>query len=100
MIGLLPVYLLAGAVFGAISVFSALDRANPKRWANTAFWGLFSASFLIGDHLGDLGNGVLVIAMVVLAGIVGLGHGRARNPNTVHSFPTRRSSDLDRKSVV
>lgn len=82
MIGLFPVYLLAGVVFGAIAVFSALDHANPKRWANTAFWGLFSASFLNGDHLGDLGNGVLVIAMVVLAGVVGLGHGRARKPNT------------------
>ena len=82
MIGLLPVYLLAGAVFGAIAVFSALDQANPRRWANTAFWGLFSASFLLGDYLGDLGNGLLVIAMVVLAGVVGLGHGRARRPNT------------------
>jgi uncharacterized membrane protein len=81
MIGLLPVYLLAGSVFGAIAFLSAFDRANPKRWANTAFWGLFSASFLIGDYLGDLGNGVLVIAMVVLAGIVGLGYGRARNSN-------------------
>ena len=81
MIGLLPVYLLAGVVFGAIAVFSACDRANPKRWANAAFWGLFATSFLAGDYLGDLGNGVLVIAMVVLAGIVGLGQGRARNPN-------------------
>ncbi len=82
MIGLFPVYLLAGVVFGTIAALSALDRANPKRWANTALWGLFSASFLIGDYLGDLGNGLLVIAMVVLAGVVGLGHGRARNPNT------------------
>jgi hypothetical protein len=40
MIGLFPVYLLAGAVFGAIAVLSALDHANPKRWANAAFWGL------------------------------------------------------------
>jgi uncharacterized membrane protein len=82
MIGLLPVYLLAGAIFGVIACLSAFDHANPKRWANTAFWGLFAASFLIGDYLGDLGNGVLVIAMVVLAGVVGLGHGRTRKPNT------------------
>lgn len=82
MIGLLPVYLLAGVVFGAIAVMSALDRSNPKRWANAAFWGLFSTSFLAGDYLGDLGNGVLVIAMVVLAGIIGLGFGRAKDSNT------------------
>ena len=82
MIGLGPVYVLAGAVFGVIAVMSALDPANPKRWANALFWGLFATSFLFGDQLGDLGNGVLVIAMVVLAGVVGLGLGRARNPNT------------------
>lgn len=68
-------------VFGIIAVLSAFDRANPKRWANAAFWGLFSASFLVGDYLGDLGNGMLVIAMVVLAGVVGLGYGRARHSN-------------------
>jgi uncharacterized membrane protein len=82
MIGLAPVYILAGIVFGAIAVFSARDRSNPKRWSNAAFWGLFSTSFLFGDHLGDLGNGVLVMAMVVIAGVVGLGLGRAKNANT------------------
>ena len=76
MIGLPAVYLLAGLVFGAIATLSAFDQANPKRWANTAFWGLFAASFLLGDHLGDLGNGVLVLVMVVIAGVVGLGVGR------------------------
>ena len=51
-------------MFGAIALLSALDRANPKRWANALFWGLFATSFLAGDYLGDLGNGVLVLAMV------------------------------------
>jgi uncharacterized membrane protein len=76
MIGLPAVYLLAGLVFAAIALLSAFDGANPKRWANTAFWGLFATSFLLGDHLGDLGNGVLVLAMVAIAGVVGLGIGR------------------------
>ena len=61
MIGLPAVYLLAGIVFGAIAILSAFDRANPKRWANALFWGLFATSFLLGDYLGDLGNGVLVL---------------------------------------
>ena len=82
MIGLAPVYILAGIVFGAIALLSALDRSNPKRWANAAFWGLFATSFLVGDQLGDLGNGILVIAMVVIAGVFGLGLGRAKNANT------------------
>ena len=76
MIGLPAVYLLAGLVLGAIAHLSALDRANPKRWANTAFWGLFAASFLLGDYLGDLGNGVLVLTMVAIAGVVSLGIGQ------------------------
>jgi uncharacterized membrane protein len=76
MIGLSAVYVLAGVVFAAIAVLSASDRSNPKRWANAAFWGLFAVSFLFGDRLGDFGNGILVLAMVVLAGTVGLGVGR------------------------
>ena len=76
MIGLSAVYLLAGAVFAAVAVLSASDRGNPKRWANAGFWGLFAVSFLFGDNLGDFGNGILVLAMVVLAGTVGLGIGR------------------------
>jgi uncharacterized membrane protein len=76
MIGLSAVYMLAGAVFAAIAVLSARDHGNPKRWANAGFWGLFAVSFLFGDRLGDFGNGILVLAMVVLAGTVGLGIGR------------------------
>src|SRR6266436_6053261 len=77
MIGLGAVYLLAGFVFGAIAVLSAFDRANPKRWVNALFWGLFAVSFLFGDRFGDLGNGVLVLVMAALAGFIGLGLGWA-----------------------
>ena len=71
-----PVYALAGLLFAVVAVMSALDGANPKRWMNAGFWGLFAASFLFGDRLGDFGNGLLVIAMVAIAGTVGLGVGR------------------------
>jgi len=76
MIGLGAVYLFAGLVFGAVAALSARDATNPKRWANASFWGLFASSFLLGDRLGDFGNGLLVLAMVVVAGTVGLGIGR------------------------
>ena len=75
MIGLGAVYVLTGAVLGAIAALSASDRSNPKRWANAGFWGLFAASFLLGDHLGNFGNGVLVLVMVAIAGFRGLGLG-------------------------
>jgi uncharacterized membrane protein len=76
MIGLSAAYIPAGLAFGAIAVGSAVDRDNPKRWNNAAFWGLFSASFLAGDYLGDFVNGVLVLAMVVIGGLGGIGLSR------------------------
>lgn len=75
MIGLPLVYGLAGLMFAAFAVLSALDKANPKRLGNAAFWGLFATSFLAGDHLGDLGNGMLVLALALLAGTGRLGVG-------------------------
>jgi uncharacterized membrane protein len=69
------VYGLAGAMLAAIAVASALDRRNRRRWGNAAFWGLFAASFLAGRWLGDLGNGVLVLAMVGVGGLGLMGHG-------------------------
>jgi uncharacterized membrane protein len=75
MIGLEFGYAVAGAVFGAYALLSATDRANPKRWGNTAFWGLLSLSFWAGDLLGDIGNGVLVLGLVLIAGLKLMGKG-------------------------
>jgi len=75
MIGLPLVYLLAGLTFGAFAGLSAADRENPKRFGNAAFWGLFALSFLAGDRLGDLGNGILALALALIAGFGQLGVG-------------------------
>ena len=76
MIGLPLVYLVAGAMFAAFAVLSAGDRTNARRWGNAAFWGLVAISFLLGDRLGDLGNGFLVLALALLAGTGRLGVGQ------------------------
>ncbi len=70
-------YAVAGLLFGAIALLSAADRGHPRRWLSSTFWGLFSASFLIGDVLGDLGNGALVLALVLIGGCGGLRAGRS-----------------------
>ena len=75
MIGLEVLYVIGGGFFAAISVLSARDASNPKRWKNAAFWGLFAVSFLFGSHLPDFANGLVVIAMVLTAGFGGLGLG-------------------------
>jgi uncharacterized membrane protein len=67
------VYVLAGLMFAGFAAFSALDSSNRKRWGNAAFWALVALSFLAGDRLGDLGNGVLVLGLALLAGLGQLG---------------------------
>ena len=75
MIGLSFLYALAGLMFAGFAVSTLADRAHPRRLGSAAFWGLLALSFLGGDWLGDLGNGVLVLALVALAGTGQLGRG-------------------------
>ena len=75
MINLHWLYVLAGAVFAGFAIGSARDQANPKRWGNAAFWSLLTISFWFGDFLGDLGNGVLVLVLVAIAGTHRIGRG-------------------------
>ncbi|MES2291272.1 MAG: DUF979 domain-containing protein [Pseudomonadota bacterium] len=79
MITLPWLYTLAGLIFAAFAVLSARDATNSKRWGNALFWGLIALSFFAGDRIGDLGNGVLVLGLVALAGFGQLGRG---NPAT------------------
>ncbi|WP_298302718.1 DUF979 domain-containing protein [uncultured Erythrobacter sp.] len=57
-------YWLAGTFFAFWSLLSLRD----KRIGNAAFWGLLAVSFYFGSHLSDLANGVLVLALVAIAG--------------------------------
>jgi uncharacterized membrane protein len=61
-------YVLAGVAFAVWAGLSAKDR----RWGNAAFWALLAASFFLGSRLSDLANGVLVLALVAIAGLGGL----------------------------
>src|SRR5215203_2674358 len=80
MITLHWLYSLAGAMFAAIALLSALDRANPKRLGNAALWGLMALSLLAGDYIGNFGNGLLVLGLAVLAGFGFIG--RSDPPTT------------------
>ena len=75
MITLHWLYSLAGAMFAAFALLSALDGRNPKRLGNAAFWGLMALSLLAGDQLGDFGNGLLVLSLAGLAGFGFIGRG-------------------------
>ena len=69
MITLHWLYTLAGAMFAAFAWLSAVDRSNPKRLGNAAFWGLMALSLLAGDLIGDFGNGLLVLGLAALASL-------------------------------
>ncbi|MES2059236.1 MAG: DUF979 domain-containing protein [Pseudomonadota bacterium] len=63
MIGLNIVYPVAGATFLAFAVLGA----RGARWSNAAFHLLLAVSLLFGDLIGDVGNGVLVLALTAVA---------------------------------
>jgi uncharacterized membrane protein len=81
MITLDHAYIVGGLFFAALALFSALDRSNARRWRNAAFWGLLALSFLTGSYLGDFGNGVLALGLVVIA-TLGLGEGKPKTTTT------------------
>ena len=76
MITLEYVYWLTGLMMLGAAVINWRDRSNPRRLNNTAFWGIYSVTFLVGTYLPDVVNGFLVIGMVLVASIRGLGQGR------------------------
>jgi uncharacterized membrane protein len=75
MINLHWLYVLAGAVFAGFALGSARDGTNARRWGNAAFWSLLTLSFWFGDLFGDIGNGLLILALVATAGMHLLGRG-------------------------
>jgi uncharacterized membrane protein len=84
-------YTLAGTLFAAFALLTAMDRAHLKRAGTALFYGLLALSFLAGDRLGDLGNGLLVIALALLAGLGAVGRG---DPPT--TSPEERRARADR----
>jgi uncharacterized membrane protein len=75
MITLEFIYVLMGLMLAGITLVDLRDRTNPKRWKNTAFWGIYAVTFLFGSYLPSVVSGALVIAMAGVAGFGGLGRG-------------------------
>jgi uncharacterized membrane protein len=92
MIGLGFLYTVAGLTFLVFAVLSALDAAHPKRFGNAGFYGLIALSFLAGDRFSDLGNGILVLALVAIAGFGLIGRGA---PAT--TSPAERKAEAARR---
>jgi uncharacterized membrane protein len=55
-------------MWAAFALLSLRDRTNPHRFGTTSLWALVAISFWFGDLIGDLGNGILVLAIALVAG--------------------------------
>ncbi|MCZ4340271.1 DUF979 domain-containing protein [Sphingomonadaceae bacterium G21617-S1] len=75
MIGLNLIYPFAGLVFLAFAVSAWRDASHAKRRGNALFYALIALSLIAGDRLGDLGNGLLVLGLVAIAGLGRMGRG-------------------------
>src|SRR6185312_1494786 len=73
MISLEFVYVLMGVMMLGIAAVNVRDRSSRKRRVNGAFWALYGVTFLVGSHLPDFVNGLLVIGMVLVMAIGKLG---------------------------
>jgi uncharacterized membrane protein len=64
-------------MMAGVTLVNLFDAANPRRWHNTVFWGIYAVTLLAGSHLPDVVSGALVLVMVAVAsaGRVGLGPG-------------------------
>ncbi|HMJ93554.1 MAG TPA: DUF979 domain-containing protein [Allosphingosinicella sp.] len=75
MITIQHVFWFVGALFAAWALLSLLDRTNKKRLGNAAFWGLMAVSLIAGHLIGNVANGVLVLALSALATLKLIGRG-------------------------
>ena len=102
MINLHWLYVLAGAVFAGFAIGSARDETNSKHWGNAAFWLLLAASFWFGDFFGDIGNGVLVLGLVAIAGfhLIGRGSKESSKPQEREESSRRHGNSLFLPALV
>lgn len=102
MITIQWLYTIAGVAFASFAVASVRNRTNPKRWGNGAFWTLMALSFWFGDYFGDLGNGVLVLALVGLAGfhLLGRSSGETTTVEERERFSERYGNKLFHPALI
>ena len=96
MIDMHWVYAVAGLIFASFALACVRNAANPKRWGNGAFWSLVAISFWFGDVLGDVGNGILVLLLVALAGfhLLGRATGESTTPEEREKYAERLGNRL------
>ncbi|AEJ45107.1 5-oxoproline transporter, DUF979 family subunit [Alicyclobacillus acidocaldarius] len=65
-------YDLVGLILFLSSLYTFRDRANPRRVTTGLFYALYGLAFILADYLPPFVLGIVVIAIVVLAGFGGV----------------------------
>lgn len=61
-------YVLVGLLLAFVALLTALDRAHPRRFSSSLFWGLYASVYLLGDFMAPALAGAIMLAMALLAG--------------------------------
>lgn len=69
-------YVLVGLLLAVTAFMTARDKGNPRRWSTALFWALYALVYLAGERMPPAAAGVLMIAMALIAGFGGVGHGK------------------------
>ena len=94
MIGAGFVFAVAGLTFAIFALLAGRDAAHPSRWGRTTFYALLALSFLGGDRLGNIGNGLLALALITIAGTGAMGRGKPASPTDSEATHPRRDPVL------
>lgn len=91
-------YVLVGLLLAVTAFMSARDKGNPRRWSTALFWGLYALVYLAGERMPPAAAGVLMIAMALIAGFGGVGHGK--HPNLPERERRTSAARLGHKLVI
>lgn len=61
-------YILVGLLLAFVALLTAFDRAHPRRFTSSLFWGLYASVYLAGDFMAPALAGAIMLAMALLAG--------------------------------
>lgn len=72
LISIETVYIFLGIITAAGSIYTFMDRKNPRRFTSGLFYFLYGISLLFGKVIPPFYMGILVIVLVLIAGLGGL----------------------------
>lgn len=71
-------YVVLGLMLAVIALMTLRDQSNPKRFTTALFWGLYACVYLFGEAMPAEAAGAIMVAMALVAGFGGVGHGKAQ----------------------